>query len=645
MKKASLLLSLTIAASALFGQSQRLVLVEEFTQASCGPCAQQNPAFNSLLSANTTKAVSIKYQTSWPGTDPMNAQTAAEVANRVTYYAVNSVPNAIQDGVVKGTPSNVTQAGIDAEYAVTSPFTMQLTHWFNAANDSIFINCEITCTQNVTMTTPRVRIAMIEKTITFTTAPGTNGEKVFYNVMRKMYPNANGTALATGAWTVGQKKVVSFKAAIPSYIYSKPQIAVLGWIQDDANKSVKQAGYSSAPGTPVAQAPIADFSADMLTSCDGIIKFQDQSALFPTSWLWEFGDGTTATQSKPTHKYNSSGTYSVKLTATNNSGTNTATKTSYVTVNLAGAAPTGVNGTRCGPGVVNLSAQPAGSGTLNWYNEAGQLVNTGTTYSPTIGSPTASTNFYVAEMTANPVLSNGEPDSSLGVGAFFTANNAHGLFFDVLKPSTIVSVVVYANTAGNRTIAVIDANGATVQSAVKNIPAGRSVVTLNFAMVVGTGYYMKVASTTVGLYRNQGGATYPYNSGVVNITGSDAGLNYYFFYDWRVQQNPCASPSTIVIGKDSCSTTGVADISLSNSLTVFPNPSNGVFTANFQAPNADNYTVRITNTLGQIVYEEALNNFSGNYSKQMDITSFAKGAYVLIVSNSQNESVKQVVVY
>jgi hypothetical protein len=33
-------------------QSQRFVMFEEFTNASCGPCASQNPAFDALLSAN-----------------------------------------------------------------------------------------------------------------------------------------------------------------------------------------------------------------------------------------------------------------------------------------------------------------------------------------------------------------------------------------------------------------------------------------------------------------------------------------------------------------------------------------------------------------------------------------------------------------
>src|SRR4051794_7381056 len=79
-------------------QSVGLVLAEEFTQASCPPCASQNPAFNTLLNANPTKVCQIKYQTSWPGVDPMNDQTDSWVAPRVAYYGVTGVPTATMDG-------------------------------------------------------------------------------------------------------------------------------------------------------------------------------------------------------------------------------------------------------------------------------------------------------------------------------------------------------------------------------------------------------------------------------------------------------------------------------------------------------------------------------------------------------------------
>ena len=68
------------------------------------------------------------------------------------------------------------------------------------------------------------------------------------------------------------------------------------------------------------------FSAQLTSSCTGIIQFTDSSYNAPTSWLWNFGDGTTSTLQNPSHTYTASGTFNVNLVATNNYGSNSLTK-------------------------------------------------------------------------------------------------------------------------------------------------------------------------------------------------------------------------------------------------------------------------------------------------------------------------------
>lgn len=83
--------------------------------------------------------------------------------------------------------------------------------------------------------------------------------------------------------------------------------------------------------TPVT--PVADFTADKTSGSDSLtVKFTDNSQNYPTSWLWDFGDGTTSTKQNPTHTYSAPGNYTVKLTASNLAGNNTVTKTNYITV-------------------------------------------------------------------------------------------------------------------------------------------------------------------------------------------------------------------------------------------------------------------------------------------------------------------------
>ncbi|MCX6268487.1 MAG: PKD domain-containing protein, partial [Bacteroidetes bacterium] len=67
----------------------------------------------------------------------------------------------------------------------------------------------------------------------------------------------------------------------------------------------------------ISQRPVARFSAD--TACQGTVTtFTDQStpAGSIVGYLWEFGDGQTATTSSPTNLYATTGVFNVKLTVT-----------------------------------------------------------------------------------------------------------------------------------------------------------------------------------------------------------------------------------------------------------------------------------------------------------------------------------------
>src|SRR5689334_2661669 len=182
-------LSMTLFAGSAFAQSQRFILAEEFTQASCAPCAAQNPAFNAVLDANQTKIIGLKYQVWWPGYDPMYNQNKAQVNTRVAYYGVTGVPNVRVDGTAyAGAPSGVSQAFVDNRYStVPSPSTITASHTFNAAYTQMTINADITCTQ-ATAGTLVAQVAVMEREIDFTSPPGTNGETEFYGVMKVMAP-------------------------------------------------------------------------------------------------------------------------------------------------------------------------------------------------------------------------------------------------------------------------------------------------------------------------------------------------------------------------------------------------------------------------------------------------------------------------
>ena len=183
----------------LSAQSQRLVLTEEFTQASCAPCASQNPGFNALLQANEDKIMSIKYQTSSPGVDPMNADNPVEVQNRANYYGVDGLMATLDGTLIpndcdyyEGAPACLDQDEINAAYAVPARFDILVAATLDY--NILEVTTYLSCTQDVAGNL-KLMVVLIEKEIDWGTAPGTNGEVVFYNVIKKFLPGENGIDL------------------------------------------------------------------------------------------------------------------------------------------------------------------------------------------------------------------------------------------------------------------------------------------------------------------------------------------------------------------------------------------------------------------------------------------------------------------
>lgn len=255
MKKLALLLAVAFGlAFSAQAQHARRVLVEEFTNASCPPCAAQNPSFNALLEANADYVTPIKYQVWWPGFDPMYNQTKPDVDPRVAYYGVSGVPNAFVNGGVvsndcgyyEGAPACLSADEITDAYGNTTPVTIALTHALSADTKSVNINVDVTSDAALTGNLV-LRVAVLEREITFLSAPGSNGEKDFSHVMRKMLPDAGGTA--TGNFTAGETKNFLFNWQLANF-YNLNEVMVIAWLQNESTQEVWQS-EQSLPNTVI----------------------------------------------------------------------------------------------------------------------------------------------------------------------------------------------------------------------------------------------------------------------------------------------------------------------------------------------------------------------------------------------------------
>ncbi|HCK81604.1 MAG TPA: hypothetical protein DIC59_09080 [Candidatus Competibacteraceae bacterium] len=168
---------------------------------------------------------------------------------------------------------------------------------------------------------------------------------------------------------------------------------------DSAGNSSDYSNEVSKTITASVAAPTASFSANKTTGAAPLaINFTDSSTGNITGHSWNFGDGTTSTAQNPAKTYSSPGTYTVKLTVTGAGGSNTATKTNYVSVSV----PTASNPPTAAAPVASFSASPTSGTTSTSVNFTNTSTGSVTTWSWNFGDGTTSTAKNAIKTYANP---------------------------------------------------------------------------------------------------------------------------------------------------------------------------------------------------------------------------------------------------
>ncbi len=284
------------------------------------------------------------------------------------------------------------------------------------------------------------------------------------------------------------------------------------------------------------------------------------------------------------------------------------------------------------PGTADL----VGTGNeLHWYDaeDAVDPIYVGDTF--TTPNLEISTNFWVEDVAVyeGAEAEGGRLDNS-GEGVFFN-NEGQYLIFDAHQDMNLTSVRVYAETEGERTFGILNSNGVTVASGTFNLPAGESVVELDFFVEEGENYSLRSLSANPGLYRNGPPAqmNYPYEIGnLATITTSSASGNnalayYYFFYDWVVSAPTveCVSDRILV----TVTVVGVDEIEALTSFTVYPNPATTTVQIDFALLGQKNIALELVDLTGRVIMNEKLAAAAGDNRHVFDVSNLASGMYQL----------------
>ena len=245
MKKLQLLYIFgTIISSLSFAQT-RIVLVEQFTNSSCPPCATFSPTVYNFANNNPSLATVIAYHTVFPyNNDSMYHANTVDPTQRASYYSVSGTPTSVMDGNqfkgATGTFNTNISNSINNRALIAPKYTIQQSSLI-LANNQLSGTFQFTSINAANANDNLIaHIVIIEKDVlksSYAASPGNNSESHYEYVMRKMIPNATGTVLINK--TLNGTDIIPLSWTL-SNIKNINEIRVVAFVQNNTTKEIYQ---------------------------------------------------------------------------------------------------------------------------------------------------------------------------------------------------------------------------------------------------------------------------------------------------------------------------------------------------------------------------------------------------------------------
>ena len=200
----------------------------------------------------------------------------------------------------------------------------------------------------------------------------------------------------------------------------------------------------------------------------------------------------------------------------------------------------------------------------------------------------------------------------------------------------------YTTQAGKyKAIVTNTATGCSNTSAFKTISEGQSPPSGAYIVFTGTEEYINPlpSAFTANWYYN-GNLVTGHNGDVLPFLGNG-------FYQAEIY-NTMYPLCSLMLPGDSVATApsvGINQIAkVAYNISIAPNPNNGNFTLRFSSPMAQHFDIAIRNVIGVTVYSQELDNFSGDFNGEINISTFSKGVYVITLESAAGRENRKIVV-
>ena len=371
--------------------------------------------------------------------------------------------------------------------------------------------------------------------------------------------------------------------------------------------------------------PLADFSANKLAVCaGGTFNYTSYSQLGASTgglvWNFQGGNPSSSTATSQVVAYATPGTYSVSLTATNTTGSNTMNKTSYVNVvNGAGGLPApsifSFDGSTLPSSITVVNGN---TGSVTWVQNA------------TNGANATTKSIYInnASVTSTP----GHLDYfQTSVFDFSNTNSISMSYYYAyakrLATQADTFKIQYSLDCGGTWINVVGfSNGVTVASGMAAASGGTT--TTAFVPTASQWVYKNLASTLFSALNNKPSVMFRFAFRSDETVGRS---NNIYLDQINITGN-------IV--------TGITEIEKSIGLSIYPNPTNSSSTIDFYIPENKTAKISLVDMMGRVFEETSKTaDNQGRVSHLINQNqNLAAGVYIVNIDFENNRISKKLIV-
>ncbi len=222
---------------------ERLVLIEEFTNTGCNPCASWSPVLDEVISQRLGECIAIKYHSGYPDDDDIyynyDKQTQQK---RLDFYDVDGVPTTYVNGVeIHGRTEEALHTAITDFKQQPLYYNLQVSK--TLSNHHLAVQANLTPIINKDNASQvRLFVGVIEEHIT-SAFPYPNGETELNYTLRKMLTGGEGYPLSTTTLSANETYTYNGTWDI-DFMNDEGQLGVVAFLQDMETKEVLCTAYS-----------------------------------------------------------------------------------------------------------------------------------------------------------------------------------------------------------------------------------------------------------------------------------------------------------------------------------------------------------------------------------------------------------------